>query len=138
MYAQAMWGPLMAELHFHIWLYKRDPDGVIKLMERDDQEFRTRRKANYALEMFRRQRAHAGQVIQCVDGAFCKPPPDWVVRGYTMAGPREFEAEHFIEDTPSIRPSRKLILGLENLTRYAQEHPEDVIRRPANEAEGAP
>ena len=48
-----------------------------------------------------------------------------------MGGPRDFSAEYFIDDTPSIRPSRKLSLGLERLERYAQDHPHDVIRRPA-------
>ena len=34
---------------------------------------------------------------------------------------------------PSIRPSRKQALGMENLQKYADRHPEDVIRRPAND-----
>ena len=125
----------MADIHFHIWLYKRDPDGIIRSMERVEEEFGTRRKANYGLEVFRRQRSLAGQVVQCVDGAFCEPPPDWSVNGYTLAGPEEFTAEYFIEDTPFIRPSQKLLLGLERLEKYANAHPEDVIRRP--EPEGA-
>ena len=125
----------MADIHFHIWLYKRDTDGIIRSMERAEEQFDTRRKANYGLEVFRRQRSLAGQVVQCVDGAFCKPPPDWVVKGYTLAGPREFKAEYFIEDTPSIRPSRKLFLGMESLERYANEHPEDVIQRPLDDRE---
>ena len=90
----------------------------------------TRRKANYALELFRRERSLAGQVVQCVDGAFCRPPPDWVVRGATLAGPREFTAEYFIDWTPSIRPSRKLAQGMEKLEQYAENHPDDVVRRP--------
>ena len=123
----------MAGTHYHIWLYKRDEDGIIWSMERDDGQFDTRRKANYALEIFRRQRSLAGQVLQCVDGAFCSPPPDWVVTGYTLAGPREVTAEYFIDDTPSIRPSRKLVLGMESLEKYAEDHPEDVVRRPQDE-----
>ena len=136
----------MADIHFHIWLYKRDTDGIIRSMERAEEQFDIRRKANYGLEVFRRQRSLevwpetrfspsrrflnvdwrcnsgflkriayttmpyktglrllgvarnpangfparllAGQVVQCVDGAFCKPPPDWVVKGYTLAGPQ--------------------------------------------------
>jgi len=70
------------------------------------------------------------QVVQCVDGAFCRPPPDWVVRGATLTGPREFTAEYFIDWTPSIRPSRKLAHGMEKLEQYAENHPDDVVRRP--------
>ena len=68
----------MADVHFHIWHYKRDPDGIIRSMERAEDRYDTRRKANYALELFRRERSLAGQVVQCVDGAFCQLPPDWV------------------------------------------------------------
>ncbi len=120
----------MADVHFHIWHYKRDPDGIIRSMERSEDRHDTRRKANYALELFRRERSLAGQVVQCVDGAFCQPPPDWVVRGVTMAGPREFTAEYFIDWTPSIRPSRKLAQGMEKLEQYAENHPDDVVRKP--------
>ena len=120
----------MADVHFHIWHYKRDPDGIIRSMERSEDRYDTRRKANYALELFRRERSLAGQVVQCVDGAFCQPPPDWVVRGVTMAGPREFTAEYFIDWTSSIRPSRKLAQGMEKLEQYAENHPDDVVRKP--------
>ena len=99
-------------------------------MVRYDEQFHTRRRANYALEKFRRRSALAGQVIQCVDEAFCKPPPHWVVRGYNIGWPREVTAEYFIDETPSIRPSRKLTLGVENLEEYARKHPDLVVRRP--------
>ena len=98
----------MTDTHFHIWLYERGSDGVIRSLVRRDEQFDTRRKANYGLELFRRQHCLAGQVLQCVDGAFCKPPPDWVIRGYSIAGPREVSAEYFIDRTPSIRPARKV------------------------------
>ena len=120
----------MADIHFHIWHYERDQDGVIRSMKRAEEQNETRRKANYALEMFRRERSLAGQVLHCVDGAFCQPPPDWVVRGVTLAGPREFTAEYFIDWTMSIRPSRKLSQGMEKLGRYVEHHPDDVMRRP--------
>ena len=120
----------MADVHFHIWQYRRDPDGVIRSMERAEERYDTRRKANYALELFRRERSLAGQVVQCVDGAFCQPPPDWVVRGATLAGPREFTAEYFIDWSPSIRPSRKLAQGMEKLEQYAENHPDHVVRKP--------
>ena len=77
----------MADVHFHIWHCKRDSDGIIRAMERAEDRYDTRRKANYARELFRRERSLAGQVVQCVDGAFCQPPPDWAVRGATLAGP---------------------------------------------------
>ena len=80
------WGFDMADIHFHVWHYKRDPDGVIRSMERRQERYEKRRAANRALEMFHRQHCIAGQVLQCVDGAFCQPPPDWVVQGYTLGG----------------------------------------------------
>ena len=134
LYSAAGEGFGMPDVHFHIWIYQRDSDGVIRSMERRAEQFDTRRKANYALEMFRRQRSLAGQVLQCVDGTFCKPPPDWVVRGYTIAGPREVTAEYFIDDTPSIRPSRKLAQGMKKLEQYARNHPDDVLRRPSDDS----
>ena len=33
-------------------------------------------------------------------------------------------------NTPSIRPSRKLTLGIEKLEEYARNYPDDVVRRP--------
>ena len=53
-----------------------------------------------------------------------------MVRGATLAGLREFTAEYFIDWTTSIRPSRKLAQGMENLERYAENHPDEVVRRP--------
>ncbi len=120
----------MADVHYHIWLYKRDPDGLIRSMVRDETNFDKRRKANYALEMFRREQSLAGQVIQCFDRAFCQPPPDWVVRGYSLAGPHQVTSEHFIDRTSSIRPSRKIVQGMEQLQRYVEDHPDLVVRRP--------
>ena len=83
-----------------------------------------------ALEVFRRKQCIAGQVLQCVDGAFCQPRPDWVVQGYTLGGAVEVGTEYFIDRTPSIRPSRKMELGMENLADYVQENPDLVVRRP--------
>ena len=121
----------MAEVHFHIWLYIRDPHGVIRSMVRDENRFDKRRKDNYTLEMFRREQSLASQVIQCVDGAFCQPPPDWVVRGCSLAGPREVPSEQFIDRTSSIRPSRKILQGMEQLQRYVEDHLDRVVRRPS-------
>ena len=120
----------MAEVHYHVWLYVYDSDGIIRTMQRQEETFEKRRKANYALEMFRREQCIAGQVLQCYDGAFCKPPPDWVIRGYTMHGPVEVGPDHFIKRTPSIRPSRKVDLGMQDLQRYVEQHPDNVVRRP--------
>ena len=119
----------MAEVHFHIRLYIRDPHAAIRSMVRDESRFDKRRKANYTLEMFRREQSLAGQVIQCVDGAFCQPPPDWVVRRCSLAGPREVTSEQFIDRTSSIRPSRKIVQGMEQLQRYVEDHPDRVVRR---------
>jgi hypothetical protein len=122
----------MADIHFHVWHYERDPDGVIRSMERRPERYEKRRAANRALEMFRRQHCIAGQVLQCVDGAFCEPPPDWVIQGYTPGGAVEVDTEYFIDRTPSIRPSRKMELGMENLADYVQENPDLVVRRPSD------
>ena len=51
------------DTHYHIWYYRRDRDGTIRSMERDDQVYPTRRKANYALSDGR-QYWKAGQVLQ--------------------------------------------------------------------------
>ena len=45
----------MADIHFHVWHYQRDPDGVIRSMERRPERYEKRRAANHALEMFRRK-----------------------------------------------------------------------------------
>ena len=60
----------MADVHYHVWLFKRNADGIIRSMERTEDRFSTRRKANYSLELFSRKRAYAGQVLACTDGAF--------------------------------------------------------------------
>ena len=126
----------MADIHFHVWHYKRDPDGVIRSMERRPERYEKRRAANRALEMFRRKHCIAGQVLQCVDGAFCKSPPDWVIQGHTLGGAAEVGTEYFIDRTPSIRPSRKMELGMENLADYVQENPDLVVRARATSNEG--
>ena len=126
------WGFDMPNIHFHVWHYKRDPGGVIRSMERHPERYDKRRPANRALEMFRRKHCIAGQVLQCVDGAFCQPPPDWVVQGYTLGGAVAVGTEYFIDWTPSIRPSRKMELGMENLADYVQENPDLVVRRPSH------
>ena len=72
----------MADIHFHVWHYQRDPDGV--------------------------------------------------VQGYTLGGAVEVDTEYFIDRTPSIRPSRKMELRMENLADYVQENPDLVVRRPGD------
>ena len=134
----------MTEIHYHIWLYHRDDDGVIRRMEREDAAFENRRRANYAMDKLSGnwhtagQWRAAGQVLQCVDWAFCKPPPDWVVRVVTLAGPTESGSAEFIDQTPSIRPARKQVLGVEALKEYVEKDPDALVRRPEEtEADGA-
>ena len=69
-------------------------------------------------------------------GAFCTPPSGWVVTGNTLGGSREFTVEYFTDGTPSIRPARKLVLGMESLEKYVEAHPEDVVRRPQEGEKG--
>ena len=117
----------MTDVHYQIWLYKRDPDGTIRSMERTNEQFETRRKANDGLQLIRRRSSLAGQVLQCVDQAFCQPPPDLVVRGYSLAGPREVTAEYFIGDTTSIRSSKKIVQSMKKLEEYVRYYPDAVL-----------
>ena len=125
----------MPEIHYHIWLYHRDDDGVIRRMEREDAAFENRRRANYAMDKLSGnwhtagQWRAAGQVLQCVD---------WVVRVVTLAGPKESGSAPFIDQTPSIRPARKQVLGVGALKQYVEKDPDALVRRPEEtEADGA-
>ena len=82
--------------------------------------------------MFRRRHCIAGQVLQCVDGALREPPPCWVIQDYTLGGAVEVRTEYCIYRTLSIRPPRKIELGMENLADYVQENPDLVVRRPGD------
>ena len=42
----------------------------------------------------------------------------------------EVGTEYFIDRTPSIRPSGKMELGMENLADYVRKNPDLVVRRP--------
>ena len=44
----------------------------------------------------------------------------------------EVGTEYFIDRTPSIRPARKMELGMENLADYDQENPDLVVRWPSD------
>ena len=98
-------------IHYHIWLYRRDPDGTIRAMERDDTVFPTRRKANYALSDGR-QYWNAGQVLQCVDGAFCQPMPDEMVDRGMPFGPQYVSIEQLADQAKSIRPVAKRVQAM--------------------------
>lgn len=97
--------------HYHIWFYRRAPDGTIRSMERDDTVFPTRRKANYALSDGR-QYWKAGQVLQCVDGAFCQPLPEEMVDRDMPFGPRYVAIEQLAEQARSIRPAAKHVQAM--------------------------
>ena len=94
------------DTHYHIWYYRRDQDGTIRSMERDDSTYPTRRKANYALSDGR-QYWKAGQVLQCVVGAFCQPMPDEMVDRGVPFGPKYIGIEQLADQPgPSVpRPS---------------------------------
>ena len=94
------------DTHYHIWLYHRAPDGTIRSMERNDTVFPTRRKANYALSDGR-QYWNAGQVLQCVDGAFCQPMPEEMVDRGMPFGPKYVSIEQLADQAKSIRPAAK-------------------------------
>ena len=94
------------DTHYHIWFYRRAPDGTIRSMERDGTIFPTRRKANYALSDGR-QYWKAGQVLQCVDGAFCQPLPEEMVDRNVPFGPSTWQSSSWLSRPgPSgLRPS---------------------------------
>lgn len=99
------------DTHYHIWHYRRAPDGTIRSMERDDEEYPTRRKANYALSDGRRY-WRAGQVLQCVDGAFCQPMPEEMVDRGMPFGPRYVSVGQLAEQARSIRPAAKHVKAM--------------------------
>ena len=99
------------DTHYHIWYYRLSQDGTIRSMEGDDTVFPTRRKANYALS-YRRQYWNAGQVLQCVDGAFCQPiPKEMVDRGMPF-GPKYVSIEQIENQAESIRPAAKRVKAM--------------------------
>ena len=81
-------------------------------MERDDTVYSTRRKANYALSDGR-QYWKAGQVLQCVDGAFCQPLPEEMIDRGMPFGPKYMALERLEDQAKSIRPTTKHIKAME-------------------------
>ena len=104
------------DTHYHIWYYRRDPEGTIRSMERDDHVYPTRRKANYALSDGR-QYWKAGQVLQCVDGAFCQPLPEEMVDRGMPFGPKYVALEQLEEQAKSIRPAVKHVKAMKHRDR---------------------
>ena len=101
------------DTHYHIWYYRRDWDGTIRSMERDDHVYPTRRKANYALSDGR-QYWKAGQVLQCVDGAFCRPLPEEMVDRGMAFGPKYVALEQLEDQAKSIRPAVKHVKAMKH------------------------
>ena len=101
------------DTHYHIWHYIRDEDGTIRSMVREHAAYPTRRKANYTLSDGR-QYWKAGQVLQCVDGAFCQPLPEEMVdRGMGMLfGAKYVAIEQLESQAKSIRPSVKHVKAM--------------------------
>ena len=81
-------------------------------MERDDTVYTTRRKANYTLSDGR-QYWKAGQVLQCVDGAFCKPMPEEMVDRGVPFGPKYVALEQLADQARSIRPALKHVRAMQ-------------------------
>ena len=82
-------------------------------MERDDQVYPTRRKANYALSDGR-QYWKAGQILQCVDGAFYQPLPQGMVDRGMPFGPKYVAPEQLEEQAKSIRPAVKHVKAMKH------------------------
>ena len=100
------------DTHYHIWLYRRAEDGTIRSMERDDVVYPTRRRANYALSDGRMYWT-AGQVLQCVDGAFCQPIPEEMVDRGLPFDPKYVAIEQLADQARSIRPAAKRVKAME-------------------------
>ena len=100
------------DTHYHIWYYCRDSERTIRSMERDDTVYTTRRKANYTLSDGR-QYWKAGQVLQCVDGAFCKPMPEEMVDRGVPFGPKYVALEQLADQARSIRPALKHVRAMQ-------------------------
>ena len=81
-------------------------------MERDDTVYTTRRKANYTLSDGR-QYWKAGQVLQCVDGAFCQPLPEEMVDRGMPYGPKYVTIEQLEHQAKSIRPAVKHVKAMQ-------------------------
>ena len=103
------------DTHYHIWYYRRAPDGTIGSMERDHTTYPTRRKANYALSDGRKY-WNAGQVLQCVDGAFCQPKPQEIL-DWGMPSPGRFTIADLADQAKSIRPAAKQVIAATELER---------------------
>ena len=86
------------DTHYHIWYYQRDSERTIRSMERDDTVYTTRRKA--------------GQVLQCVDGAFRKPMPEEMVDRGVPFGPKYAALEQLADQARSIRPALKHVRAM--------------------------
>ena len=82
-------------------------------MERDDHVYPTRRMANYALSDGRRY-WKAGQVLQCVDGAFCRPLlGEMVDRGMPL-GPKYVALEQLEDQAKSIHPAVRHVKAMKH------------------------
>ena len=101
------------ETHCHIWYYRRGRDGTILSMARGDHVYPTRRKANYALSDGR-QYWKAGQVLQCVGGAFCQPLPEEMADRGMPFGPKYVALEQLEEQAKSIRPAVKHVRAMKH------------------------
>ena len=100
------------DTHHHIWLHRRAADGTIRSTERDEVVYPTRRRANYALSDGRMY-WNAGQVLQCVDGAFCQPMAEEMVDRGMPYGPKYVAIEQLADQARSIRPAAKRVKAME-------------------------
>ena len=98
------------DTHHHIWLHRRAADGTIRSIERDEVVYPTRRRANYADGCIG---GNAGQILQCVDGAFCQPMPEEMVDQGMSFGPKYVAIEQLANQARSIRPAAKRVKAME-------------------------
>ena len=92
------------DTHYHIWRYRRAPDGTIRSMERDDTAYPTRRRANYALSDGHHY-WRVGQVLKCVDTAFCQSMPEEMADRGMPFGPRYVSVGQLAKQARSIHPA---------------------------------
>ena len=77
----------MADIHFHVWHYQRDSDGVIKSMERRPERYEKRRAANRALEMSVESTASPVRSSSALTAPSASPRPTGWYRATRWAAP---------------------------------------------------
>ena len=101
------------DTHYHIWYYRRNRNGTICSMERGDHVYPNRHKVDYVFSD-ERQYWKAGQVLQCMDRAFCQPLPEEMVDRGMPFRPKYVALEQLEDQAKSIRPAVKHVKAMKH------------------------